>query len=127
MKRLATLFSGLILSFTIAAPLQSAEEHRHEPPPSGTKPVEKSPGHGSMHGMHECMQRHHAAMTAVDQVTSMMESAKSSDDLARIKAVIDQAQQQLAEVKENMAMCSHKMSMMEQMHGTGGMMKPAAK
>jgi hypothetical protein len=117
MKRLATLFSVLILAFTIAAPLRSAEEHRHEPPPSGTKPVEKSPGHGSMHGMYECMQRHQTAMKSVDQVTSMMESAKSSDDLARIKTVIDQAQKQLAEVKESMAMCSHRMNMMEQMHG----------
>jgi hypothetical protein len=126
MKRLSTLFS-LVLALTIGAPLQAAEEHRHEPSPSGTKPAEQSPGHSSAHGMHECMQRHQAAMTAVDQVTSMMESAKSSDDLAGIKAVIDQAQKQLAQVKENMAMCNHRMNMMEHRHGTDGMMKPATK
>lgn len=126
LKTFAILFNGLVLAFTLTARQVPAQEHRHEPQQSGTKPTEKSSEHGSMHGMHECMQRHQAAMTTVDQVTAMMESAKASDDPVKMKAVIDQAHKQLGELKENMAMCRNMMSMMEKMHGmhgTGGMMK----
>lgn len=126
MKTIAMLFSGLVLAVTFTARQVSAQEHRHEPQNSGTKPAEKSSGHGSMHGMKECMQRHQAAVTSVDQMTAMMESAKASDDPAQMRAVINQAHKQLGELKENMAMCRNMMSMMEKMHGmhgTGGMMK----
>jgi hypothetical protein len=126
MKKVASLLTCIVLTLALSAQTP-AQEHRHEPANSVTQPAEKLPEHGSsMHGMKECMQRHQAAMTSVDQLTAMLENARSSDDPARMRVVIDQAHTQLAELKQNMAMCRAMMSMMEKMHeahGMGGMMK----
>ncbi|HEX2229431.1 MAG TPA: hypothetical protein VHM64_20030 [Candidatus Binatia bacterium] len=71
--------------------------------------------------MKDCMQHHQTAVKSIDQMSNMMESAKQSNDPANLRATIDQSQNQLAEMKEHMAMCGKMMSMMHNMQGMGGM------
>jgi hypothetical protein len=44
-----------------------------------------------------------------------------------MRTAIDQAQKQLAEMKEHMSKCENMMSMMEKKEGMGGMMKGKSK
>jgi hypothetical protein len=82
----------------------------------------KSMGKMSMDEMmKDCKERHQAAMKSIDQMTKMMESAKQSNDPAKMRVTLDQSQKQLGEMKEHMSMCSKMMNMMEKMQGTGGM------
>ena len=56
-----------------------------------------------------------------------LEAAKQSNDPAKMRTAIDEAQKQLTEMKEHMTKCSNMMSMMEKMQGMGGMMKGESK
>jgi len=73
--------------------------------------------------MKDCKEHHQSAMKSIDQMTKMMNGAKQSNDPAKMRAALDQGQKQLGEMKEHMTMCGNMMSMMEKMHGMGGMMK----
>ena len=77
--------------------------------------------------MKDCMQHQQAAMKSIDQMNTTMEGAKQSNDPAKMRAAIDQAQKQLMEMKEHMTMCRNMMGMMEKMQGMGGMMKGGSK
>jgi len=88
----------------------------------------KSMGDMSMGGMIKQCHEHHRAMTKkMDEVSKTLEEAEQSNDLAKVRAAIDQAQKQLAEMKEHMNMCGNMMHMMEKMQGIGGMMKGDSK
>ena len=54
---------------------------------------------------------------AVDAV--IMDEAKQSNDLAMLRADVDQAQKSLAEMKNHMSMCMNMMDRMEKTHGKG--------
>jgi hypothetical protein len=71
--------------------------------------------------MKDCMQHQQAAMKSIDQMSTTMEGAKQSNDPAKMRAAIDQAQQQLMEMKKHMTMCGNMMSMMGKMQGMGEM------
>lgn len=66
-------------------------------------------------------------MKSIDQMNTTMEAAKQSNDPAKMRAAIDQAQKQLMEMKEHMTMGRNMMGMMEKMQGMGGMMKGGSK
>jgi hypothetical protein len=86
----------------------------------------KSMGDMSMDGMMKECSEHHQAMTkSMDQMTKTLEGAKQSNDPGKMRAAIDQAQKQLGEMKEHMAMCGNMMNMMQKMQG--GMMKGSPK
>lgn len=88
----------------------------------------KSMGDMSMGGMMKQCNEHHQAMTKnMDEATKTLEGAKQSNDPAKMRAAIDRAQKQLAEMKEHMNMCGNMMNMMEKMQGMGGMMKSESK
>jgi phage shock protein A len=88
----------------------------------------KSMGDMSMGGMiKQCHEHHHAMTQKMDEASKTLEEAKQSNDLAKVRAAIDQAQKQLAEMKEHMNMCGTMMHMMEKMQGMGGMMKGDSK
>jgi hypothetical protein len=122
------LFAGIVFAFVLAS--QQAPGQEKETPAQGgqTKPMEHMPmDHQMMKG---CMQHHQAAMKSIDQMNTTMETAKQSNDPARMRAAMDQAQKQLAEMKEHMSTCGNMMSMMEKMQGMegmGGMMKGGSK
>ena len=63
----------------------------------------------------------------IDEATKALEDAKQSNDPAKMRAAMDQAQKQLTEMKEHMSMCGNMMNMMQKMQGMGGMMKGGSK
>ena len=82
----------------------------------------KSMGDMSMGGMMKECNEHHRAMTKNrDEASKALEGAKQSNDPAKMRAAIDQAQKQLGEMKEHMSMCGNMMNMMENMQGMGDM------
>jgi phage shock protein A len=94
------------------------------PQKTETKPMNKM----SMDEMMKECREHHQSMTkSVDQLSKTLEGAKQSNDPAKMRAAIDQAQKHLSEMKEHMSMCGNMMSMMEKMPGMGGMMKSQSK
>jgi len=86
----------------------------------------KSMENMSMGGMmKECSEHHQAVTKSLDQTSKTLEGAKQSNDPDKMRAAIDQAQKQLADMKDHMAMCGDMMNMMQKMQG--GMMKGSAK
>ena len=76
--------------------------------------------HGMMMGMHDMMNscREHCQKTSasVDKVLTSLRDAKVSNDPARMRAAIDEAEKPLGMMQEHMSMC---MKMMNMMHGRG--------
>ena len=86
----------------------------------------KSMGNMSMDGMmKECSEHHQAVTKSLDQTSKTLEGAKQSNDPDKMRAAIDEAQKQLADMKEHMTMCGNMMNMMQKMQG--GMMKGSSK
>jgi hypothetical protein len=95
-------------------------------PTGQQKPAQKGEmedmGNMSMDGMMKECNEHHQGMTKnMDEVSKALEGAKQSNDPAKMRAAIDQAQKQLADMKEHMSKCGNMMKMMQKMQG--GMMK----
>jgi hypothetical protein len=120
MKKIAWLgFFAILVSAAITLAQQPGGQQSQQPPQKGEM---KSMGNMSMDGMMKECNEHHQAMTkSVDQMSKTLEGAKQSNDPAKMRAAIDQAQKQLGEMKEHMAMCGNMMNMMQKMQG--GMMK----
>ena len=120
----AVLFTGVVMVF-VSAPYPAPGQEKQPPSPSGQmKSMEKM----SMDDMmKDCMQTHQAGMKSIDQMSKMMEGAKQSNDPGKMRSALDQAQKQLAEMKEHMSKCDKMMSMMEKTDGMGGMMKGKSK
>ena len=86
----------------------------------------KSMGNMSMDGMmKECSEHHQAVTGSLDQTSKTLEGAKQSNDPAKMRAAIDEAQKQLADMKDHMTKCGNMMNMMQKMQG--GMMKGGSK
>jgi small-conductance mechanosensitive channel len=112
-----SVFVAVVSVSTLSAGQVRAQEQR-----PAQKSQMKSMGKMSMDEMmKDCKERHQAAMKSIDQMTKMMESAKQSNDPAKMRVTLDQSQKQLGEMKEHMSTCSKMMNMMEKMQGTGGM------
>jgi hypothetical protein len=76
----------------------------------------------SMEGMMKECKEHHQAMTkSMDEMSKTLEGAKQSNDPGKVRTAIDQAQKQLADMKEHMSRCGNMINMMHKMQG--GMMK----
>lgn len=72
--------------------------------------------------MKNCREHCQATSKSIAQMSSAMNDAKQSNDPSKTRAAIDQAQKPLADMKDHMKMCMDMMSMMQNMHGMGGMM-----
>lgn len=118
------LFTSVVFASVLASNPAPGQEKQPPSPTGQMKPMEKM----SMDDMmKDCMKHHQADMKSIDQMSKMMEGAKQSNDPAKMRTAIDQAQKQLAEMKEHMSKCGDMMSMMEKMEGMGGMMKGKSK
>ena len=114
-----SVFVAVVSVFTLSAGQARAQEQ-----PPAHKGEMKSTGKMSMDEMmKDCKEHHQSAMKSIDQMPKMMDGAKQSNDPGKMRSALDQAQKQLAEMKEHMSMCSKMMNMMEKMQGMGGMMK----
>lgn len=72
----------------------------------------------SMDGMTKGCQEHCQQTSAsIDQLMKTIDEAKQSNDPAKMRAALDQAQKPLADMKQHMNMCMTMMGMMQKMHG----------
>ena len=111
MTRLGISF---ILTFLLFVQLASGQEKRQPADKTESKPMQKM----SMDQMmKDCMQHHQSVTKSIDEISKTMEGAKQSNDPAKMRTALDQAQKQLTEMKEHMSMCSNMMGMMEKMEG----------
>lgn len=61
----------------------------------------------------ECNKHHHAMTKDLNEANKALESAKESNDPAKIRAGIDEAQQQLRDMKQHLDRCGNMMKMMK--------------
>jgi hypothetical protein len=118
------------IASTVVIILASGFLSAQQPPGQQKQPSQKdemkSMGNMSMEGMmKECSEHHQAVTKSLDQTSKTLEGAKQSNDLAKMRAAIDEAQKQLADMKEHMTKCGSMMNMMQKMQG--GMMKGSSK
>ena len=118
------------IASTVVIILASGFLAAQQPPGQQKQPSQKgemkSMGNMSMDGMmKECSEHHQAVTKSLDQTSKTLEGAKQSNDPAKMRAAIDEAQKQLADMKDHMTMCGNMMNMMQKMQG--GMMKGSPK
>jgi hypothetical protein len=106
---------------TLASGFLSAQEK--QPSQKGEMKSMENMSMGGM--MKECNEHHQAVTKSLDQTSKTLEGAKQSNDPDKMRAAIDQAQKQLADMKDHMAVCGNMMNMMQKMQG--GMMKGSSK
>ncbi len=107
----------VVLMTLIVAVAQGQSASQTQKP---AQPAEQTMSMGDM--MKGCREHCQATTKSIDQVTKTIDDAKASNDPAKMRAALDEARTPLAEMKEHMGMCMNMMSMMEKMHGKGGMM-----
>lgn len=74
--------------------------------------------------MKECQEHCQKSSKTIDQMMSMMQDAKKSNDPSKMRASLDKSQTSLKEMKDHMDGCMNMMSMMQNMQGgKGGDMK----
>jgi hypothetical protein len=113
----------IILASGFLSAQQASGQQEKQPSQKGEM---KSMGNMSMDGMmKECSEHHQAVTKSLDQTSKTLEGAKQSNDPDKMRAAIDQAQKQLADMKDHMTMCGNTMNMMQKMQG--GMMKGSSK
>jgi hypothetical protein len=118
------------IASTVVIILASGFLSAQQPPGQQKQPSQKgemkSMGNMSMEGMmKECSEHHQAVTKSLDQTSKTLEGAKQSNDPDKMRAAIDQAQKQIADMKDHMTMCGNMMNMMQKMQG--GMMKGSSK
>ncbi|HEX9443693.1 MAG TPA: hypothetical protein VGA73_06215 [Candidatus Binatia bacterium] len=117
-KIVGLAIAGAAAVFLGAGSLSAQQPSGQEP----KRPAMKSKDDTSMDGMMKQCHEHHQAMAKnIDEASKALEGAKQSNDPANMRAAIDQAQKQLADMREHMTMCGDMMNMMQNM--PGGMMK----
>lgn len=69
--------------------------------------------------MTRCMSNCQAVSKSIDETSRTIDEAKGSNDPAKMRAALDRAQQQLAQMKEHMSGCTSMMKRMQDdmMHG----------
>jgi hypothetical protein len=66
--------------------------------------------------MRSCQEHCQSTSKTIDQLSRTIDKAKASNDPAKMRAALDQAQKPLADMKQYMAGCMSMMSMMQKMH-----------
>ncbi len=117
MKAFLGLSAAAVLNATTVAQQQAAPATKPQP---GMKQGQQMMSMDDM--MKGCREHCQGTTKSLEQMTKSMDEAKASNDPAKMRAALEQAQKPLAEMKEHMGMCMNMMSMMEKMHGKGGMM-----
>ena len=123
MKTLGVSVFVVVVSAFILTAQQLPGQEKQKPSQKGEM---KSMGNMSMDGMmKECSEHHQAVTKSLDQTSKTLEGTKQSNDPAKMRAAIDEAQKQLADMKDHMTKCGSMMNMMQKMQG--GMMKGSPK
>lgn len=69
--------------------------------------------------MQRCREHQQAASASMDEMLTRMDEAQQSDDPARLRQAVQEAQTRMRDMRQNMPVC---MEMMNQMQGMSGMM-----
>lgn len=104
---------GLLVAFIL-----TAQE------PRGAQQESAGETHSMRDMMQGCQQHCQRTQQSIDQLSKTLEEAKQSNDAAKMRSTLEQAQKPLAEMKEHMSMC---MNMMQMHSGMRGMMGPSEK
>lgn len=72
--------------------------------------------------MQDCHKNMQSMMEANTHTTKDIDAAKQSNDPAKLRAALDEAEKALSGMNDHMKMCMDMMSMMQNMNGMGGMM-----
>ncbi len=88
----------------------------------GMQGMQMSKGQKGSHSqmMQDCHKNMQSMMDSNTQATKDIEAAKQSNDPAKMRAALDEAQKSLTGMNDHMNMCMDMMGMMQNMHG--GMM-----
>ena len=113
----------IILASGFLSAQQPSGQQEKQPSQKGEMKSMENMSMGGM--MKECSEHHQAVTKSLDQTSKTLEGAKQSNDPDKMRAAIDQAQKQLADMKDHMTMCGNMMDMMQKMQG--GMMKGSSK
>jgi hypothetical protein len=124
MKQLRVLLSGAVILSGLQLGQAPGQEKQSPSQKNQMKSMENMPSAGMMK---DCMEHHQATMKSIDEINKIMDGAKQSNDIGKMKSAMDQAQKQLTEMKQHMTKCGDMMSMMHKMQGMGGMMKDSHK
>jgi hypothetical protein len=65
------------------------------------------------HMVKECRQQHENVADTIDELLAEMETAQRSHDIARMRAVLELSQMKLADLKQEMALCTNLMNMID--------------
>ena len=125
-KIVNTAIASTVVIILASGFLSAQQPPRQQEKQPSQKGEMKSMGNMSMDGMmKECSEHHQAVTKSLDQTSKTLEGAKQSNDPDKMRAAIDQAQKQLADMKDHMTTCGNMMNMMQKMQG--GMMKGSSK
>ena len=108
--------AAVVTLLGIGAVAQQQDTNR--PAQAGQQPPE--PGQMSMDGMmKQCREHCEAAMKSTDGLAKTIADARASNDPARMRAALEQAEKPLADMRQHMSMCMNMMAMMQKMQGGG--------
>lgn len=112
MKRHANRYLAIAAALLLGGSALAQQDPQQKPSTTQEKPQM------SMDNMMKGCREHCQQTTAsIDRLMQTMEEAEQSNDLAKMRAALDEAQKPLTEMKEHMSMCMNMMDMMQKMHG----------
>ena len=114
--------SALVLTIFVAAQQPDTGNQQQSQPMQGMEGMHGQMQQRQMHGM---MQDCHKNMQAMQQSNARtkqdIETAKQSNDPAKMRAALDEADKALTSMNDHMNSCMSMMNMMQGMHGKGMM------
>jgi hypothetical protein len=114
MKRLSVI-AAVVALFGVGA---VAQQQVRPAQPSGQQ--QRAQGQMSMEDMMKgCREHCETAMKSTDTLAKTIADAKASNDPAKMRAALEQAEKPLADMRQHMNMCMNMMTMMQKMHGGG--------
>jgi peptidoglycan hydrolase CwlO-like protein len=108
-----------ILAIAVAAVL-SVSLMAQSQAPSGQQPqtpsTQRSQTMSMPDMMRSCQEHCQSTSNTIEQLSRTIDDAKASNDPAKMRAALDQAQKPLADMKQHMTGCMSMVSMMQKMH-----------
>jgi small-conductance mechanosensitive channel len=112
MKRYANTFLAIGAALLLGGSAIAQQDQQQRPSTTQEKPQM------SMDDMMEgCREHCQQTSASIDRLMQRMDEARQSNDPAKMRAMLDEAQKPLADMKQHMNMCMNMMGMMQKMHG----------
>ena len=123
-RRLAITFAvALALTLSVAAQQSDTGTQQQTRPMQGMEGMHGQMQQGQRGQMHGMMQDCHKNMQAMQQSNTKtkqdIEAARRSNDPAKMRAALDEADKALTSMNDHMNSCMSLMNMMQGMHGKG--------